>query len=285
MVSTSDLALSVLLPFVVAFVVAVAMTRTGVMRCATGVFAVGLAASAGFAAALGAPSMATLDSRLVILAPLALVLGAAEYLTDRPLVWWALRALTAGAVGLAMLWSKIGDWEAGALIAALHVVGGGVLAGGVLLDGAVERRPAWALADLVAYACLVSATIAAAGTVRLALVVASVAAPLGALLALRIIDRSDRTEGLARAAPPVLAALLGALVVRLRVFNVDPPMPVASVVLLLLAPGAPRLVDLARARLGRATDPLGLVGVILLAGAAAAVAAPLPDPGAPLDPY
>lgn len=279
----SEVALSIVVPFVVALVVALAMTRTGLARCATGAVALGLAATVGFAAALGWPGT-TLDGWLVVLAPLALALGAAERLSDRPLVAWALRALMAGAVGVAMLWPKLGQWEAGALIAALHVVGGAVLINGVLLDGAADRRPAWALADLVAYACLVSATIAAAGTGRLALVVASLAAPLGALLALRLVDGSARTDGLARAAPPVLAALLGALVVRLRVFN-DPPLPVASVVLLVLAPGAPRLVDLARARLGRAADPLGLLLLILLAGAAAGIAAPIEEPGADLNPY
>lgn len=278
-----DLAVSVLLPFVIALVVALATTRTGLARCATGALALGVAATAGFAAALGAPSL-TLDGWLVVLAPLALALGAAERLTDRPLVTWALRALMAGAVGVAMLWPKLGQWEAGALIAALHVIGGAVLINGVLLDGAVDRRPAWALADLVAYASLASATVVAAGSVRLALIVASLAAPLGALLALRIFDRSERTDALARAAPPVLAALLGAFVVRLTLYN-DPPLPAASVLLLVLAPGAARLVDLARPRLGRAADPLGLLAVIALAGAAAAMAWPIAGPGEDLHPY
>lgn len=277
-----EVALALLPPLLVALAVAALATRSARARPAAGALALGAGALAGHLAALGWPKTPlVLDGWLVVVAALALVAAAVERLAlaERRGPTHALRALVAVLVGVALLRARAPYWEPAQVWGATALVAALLLVAGLLLERAsAGRAPAWTLATWVGLASVTSGAILAAGSYRLALLAGGLAAALGALLALRLLDRGDRTGALTLGAPAVVAPVLGALVARSHVYG---ELPRASLALLVAAPGGAWLVSLARARLGRATEPLAATLVVALAAVAAAVAAPVEEAGYP----
>ncbi|MCO5171711.1 MAG: hypothetical protein M9894_35865 [Planctomycetes bacterium] len=278
----TDAALALGVPLAVALALAAAATRLARTRAAAGALALGAATLAGHLAWLGWPATPlVLDGWLVLVAALALVAAAAERLVlpGRSAAALALRALVAAGVGVMLLRAKAPYWEPGPLWGAAGLVAAGVLASGLLIDRAArDRPPAWALAHATAWAGVTAGAVVAAGSLRLGLLAGGVAAATGALAALAVVDRSERTVALARGVAPALAPVLGALVARSHVYG---EMPRASVALLVVAPGGAWLAGALRGRLGRATEPVALALVLALAGLAAALAAPVEEVGYP----
>lgn len=278
----TDAALALGAPLLLALGLAAGAGRVARARPAAGALALGAAALVGHLVALEGWRRVplVLDGWLTIIAALALAVATLERLAlaDRPAAARGLRALVAVAVGVMLLRAKASQWEPSALWGAAALVATGVAASSLLLERAAACRPSgWGLAHGLALAATTAGAVLAAGSLRLALVAGGLAAALGALLALRLVDpRAERTDALASGVAPVLAPVLGAVVARSHVFG---ELPRASVALLVVAPAGAWLAGALRGRLGRAAEPVGLALVLALAGLAAALAAPIEEPG------
>lgn len=275
-----DVATALAPPLVVALAAGALALRFERARGAAGALALGAAALAGHVAWLGWPRLPlALDGWLVVVAALALVGAVIERaaLAERRAATHALRVVVAALVGVALLRAKAPYWEPGQVWTAAALVALGVVVAATLLDRATrDAPPAWALATTCAWAAVISGAVLGAGSLRLALLAGGVAAALGGLTALRLLDRADRGAALPRGAPAVIAPVLGALVARSHVYGEMPP---ASVALLALAPAGAVLAHLARTRLGRATEPVALMLIVALSAVAAALAAPVEEAG------
>lgn len=279
-----EVAPALLAPLVVALAVAALATRWARLRRASGALALGAGALAGHLAWLGWPrTPLVLDGWLVVVAALALVGAVVERtaLAERRAATHALRIVVAALVGAALLRAKAPYWEPGQVWGTAALVALGVALAGALLDGAARRAaaPGWDLVTCWALAVATAGALHAGGSYRLALLAGGVAVALGVLFALRALDRRpERTADLTVGLAAVLAPVLGALTARNTVYGEE---PLATATLLALAPGGALAARLARARLGRATEPVALALVVVLAAAAAAIAIPVEEPGYP----